>query len=98
MLEDIFDYVIILNIALAGVGLYEWVLSYKANHSRYRLLYIAWIIATSLAGISYVIISFNAPVMTVNVALIRLCISLFLAVGAITAEVIRDLRKRGKLA
>jgi hypothetical protein len=101
LIDDVFDLITIFNIFLAGWGVYAWATLFKMNHTKYRLLYILWILISVVFCGLYITIAINtepgqlleqAPLYMV---LIRLAITLVLSASSITAEVMRQLR-RGK--
>jgi len=97
--EFLFYLVAMLNVGLAIWSTIEWGLCYKINHTKYRLLYLAWIlISLAFCGL-YLGITFSttpgnileAPWYMIS---IRPAITAVLAVSAVTAEMMRFLRRR----
>jgi hypothetical protein len=93
-----FNLVTILNILLAVFSLYEWAYNFKANHSRFRVLYIFWIIVSLFTVFVYSMVAFNHPVLSINSALARVLMTTILSMSCVTAEVIRGMRMKGNHA
>ena len=103
VIEYLFYIVAILNVGLATFSIVEWSINYKANHTRYRWLYLLWILISFLFCGLYLDIVFSTVPKnivanaTVHMLIIRPAITLVLAASALTAEIMRYIRLRGKI-
>lgn len=98
--EDLFFAVGIFNVFLAIYSSIAWGMCFAINHTRYRWLYLLWIIISLVICILYADITFTMPPGNIlaggslAMIIIRPLITLILGTSALTAETMRFLRKR----
>lgn len=98
----LFDSSAVINIMLAAWGLFSWGRLFLDNHTKFRWLYLLWILVSIVTGILYAFITLNDDygMSFVNVApymiLIRPVMTLTLASSSVTAEVMRYIRIKMK--